>query len=623
MNLKDRITEEFEKRKNGLLIFALLLGVAFFVNRDVEIKGLYMDDLYLWSCYGEQSFSEYVFPMGSTRFRFLYYLISWLEFMVIGNHVTWVVPINIVLNALIAYSICRIAFRMSGRQFVSIAAAVAYLMSRMAYYQIGQLYGVMESMGLWAAIGILWFLYRYVNERDTKSYLAANLLFFSASFIHERYMALFPLLLLALLLGAPAASERESGEETEGRKSRRKKQPEKCSVSKWLLLLLSAATAAAILLIRLAFIGTLSPAGTGGTNVEDTFSVAEAVEHAWQQVGFVFGVGTGPDYLCGMTYEDSPEGIRNLILACWVVLGIMVAVFLVRWLLDGERRLFHLKNVLLFLGFFALCIGASSVTIRVEMRWVYVVYAAALLFLAYMSAYVGKAGLLVFVYLILLCPVESFYRDSWEVLHLWPNQLRYNSLAEETFGKYGEDIFEKDIYIIGNSYEMSDFTAETFFKVYAEDRDTKDLQVHFIDSDFDLKEITDDMVILREDPDNNAYQDVTAFVKDNRFRLAYGSYEDGWIDEHAKIVFQAEKEGKVTLSCYYPGTITGNEICRITMNGQQLPDLVFTDNSMEYELPSAPYQRISLEFSCNFYVKDAKEKRGEENLAMVVTIENR
>lgn len=351
MNLKDRITEEFEKRKNGLLIFALLLGVAFFVNRDVEIKGLYMDDLYLWSCYGEQSFSEYVFPMGSTRFRFLYYLISWLEFMVIGNHVTWVVPINIVLNALIAYSICRIAFRMSGRQFVSIAAAVAYLMSRMAYYQIGQLYGVMESMGLWAAIGILWFLYRYVNERDTKSYLAANLLLFSASFIHERYMALFPLLLLALLLGAPAASERESGEETEGRKSRRKKQPEKCSVSKWLLLLLSAATAAAILLIRLAFIGTLSPAGTGGTNVEDTFSVAEAVEHAWQQVGFVFGVGTGPDYLCGMTYEDSPEGIRNLILACWVVLGIMVAVFLVRWLLDGERRLFHLKNVLLFLGF--------------------------------------------------------------------------------------------------------------------------------------------------------------------------------------------------------------------------------------------------------------------------------
>ena len=43
----------------------------------------------------------------------------------------------------------------------------------------------------------------------------------------------------------------------------------------------------------------------------------------------------------------------------------------------------HLKNAVLFLVFITLCIGSSSVTIRVEMRWVYVAYAAALLFFAY------------------------------------------------------------------------------------------------------------------------------------------------------------------------------------------------------------------------------------------------
>ena len=51
-----------------------------------------------------------------------------------------------------------------------------------------------------------------------------------------------------------------------------------------------------------------------------------------------------------------------------------------------------------------------------------------------------------------------------------------------------------------------------------------------------------------------------------------------------------------------------------------MPDLVFTDNYMTYEIPSAPYQMISLEFSCNFYVVDALEKRGEERLAMVITL---
>ena len=68
--------------KDEIIAAALLLGFAFFINRGIEIKGLYMDDLYLWSCYGEQSFREFVFPLGSTRFRFVYYLAAWLELMV-------------------------------------------------------------------------------------------------------------------------------------------------------------------------------------------------------------------------------------------------------------------------------------------------------------------------------------------------------------------------------------------------------------------------------------------------------------------------------------------------------------------------------------------------------------
>ena len=64
--------------KDHVIFMGILLGLAFWVNRNVEIKGLYMDDLYLWSCFGEQSFFQYVFPIGSTRFRFLYYLAAWL-----------------------------------------------------------------------------------------------------------------------------------------------------------------------------------------------------------------------------------------------------------------------------------------------------------------------------------------------------------------------------------------------------------------------------------------------------------------------------------------------------------------------------------------------------------------
>lgn len=661
MEIKDRIAAEFDKRKEGLLIFALLLGFGFFINRGVELKGLYMDDLYLWSCYGEQSFSEFVFPVGSTRFRFIFYLASWLELLLLGNHVTWMVPFNVILNAGIGFTVYKMSVSMSrGRKLISLALGIAYLLSRLSYYQIGQFYGLMESLGLWAAMGILYFLYRYVNERDTRSYLLANLLYFTASFIHERYMALIPALLLALLMGKdngirvrerkksgiseeevwidPEKREKSHARDSYGRSRNRgtarngargrseggslknRRRREQAGASKWLLLLVSAAVFLLIQGIRLAAIGTLSPAGTGGTDVEDTFQMADAIAHGWEQVAFVFGRNSGPEYLCTMAYENSPWNIQMLILASNVVLAVLVLVFLVQLFRDRGQIVNHLKNAALFLAFIALCIGASSVTIRVEMRWVYVVYAAALVFLAYMSGILGKAGILIFLYVALLFPSETFYREHWDQLYYMPNQLRYNSLAEETVGTYGDEIFDKQVYIIGNSYELSDFTAETFLKVYAGGDEEKNTVLQFIDSDFDLKEITDDMVILSEDPDHNAYHDVTEFLRKQRMNLAYGSYEDGWMDEEARIVFLNGDTEKLTLNCYYPGTITGEQVCRIRMNGKQMPDLIFTDNMMTYEIETAPYQTVSLEFSCNFHVNNAQEKRGERELAMIVTM---
>ena len=72
MELGEKLERGWRRSTEGLLIFAVLLGFGFFINREVELKGLYMDDLYLWSCYGEQSFMEYVFPMGGSRFRFVF-----------------------------------------------------------------------------------------------------------------------------------------------------------------------------------------------------------------------------------------------------------------------------------------------------------------------------------------------------------------------------------------------------------------------------------------------------------------------------------------------------------------------------------------------------------------------
>ena len=43
------------------------------------------------------------------------------------------------------------------------------------------------------------------------------------------------------------------------------------------------------------------------------------------------------------------------------------------------------------------------------------------------------------------------------------------------------------------------------------------------------------MLVLREDPEHNGFQDITDFVRELEAKVDYGYYQDGWMDEHASL----------------------------------------------------------------------------------------
>lgn len=188
--------------KMEVIIILMLTGFAFFINRHMKLECLYMDDLYQWYCYNDQSFWDAVFTMGGTRFRVLYNLVSWIEMALFGIHINWYVPFNIILNVGIAYTLYRMSRRFSHSIYVGVLCAVIFLSSRMSYYQIGQILGLMESMALWMALVILYLLYGYLNEEDGREekrlYLAA-VTYVAVCLVHERYMVLLPLFFFVLL----------------------------------------------------------------------------------------------------------------------------------------------------------------------------------------------------------------------------------------------------------------------------------------------------------------------------------------------------------------------------------------------------------------------------------------
>lgn len=558
-----------QKRWADLIFLLLLVFFAFYVNRTIRIRGLYMDDLYMWSCYGEQSLLEFAFPIGtSTRFRPVYWLATYLQMAIVGTHISWFVPFNIVCNLITAFSVYYIARKFSGLSVPAFLSGLCYLASRFAYYQIGQALGLMETMALTMAIWILYLLYRYQNmpgnEADmflpgeksrgrarrqgeerkrlhlagksgSGNYVLALVLYFLLVFVHERYLALLPLFYLSFFF--------RMRREKAGRRRAFVRENTGLLIAPLLLFGL-------IMLIRRLCIGSAVPAGTGGTEVTETFRLSEAIGFALSQVLYLFGINAGPEHLCGLPWQETPLVFRGLtLLGILLLLVLSVWFLLVLVLVRGAGKsparntgggAFPVQNACLFLCFIALCIGCSSVTIRVEMRWIYVSYTAALLFASEMIGVIRERAAqtegvcqnaerqdkearrntsrsaalcaLFLLYTVTALSCNLFYRQYYPKLYFWPDQLRMNSLAEETYEKYGKAIFGKDIYILENRYGMSDFYKDTFFKTFDPEKKAEGTRVWFIESPAEIpkeKLAEGNILVIAERPSENAYQDVT------------------------------------------------------------------------------------------------------------------
>lgn len=581
-----------------------LIGLVFLINWNIQLKGLYMDDLYLWSCYADWPPFRFIFDLGSTRFRFVFNALAYVILGAVGPHVSWYLPVNLGLNGLLACSIYYMGFKVSGKRFAGLLCGICFAASRFSYYQINMVIGLMETFALWGAVSVLYFLFRYVNSEgeDNNGFILANLMYFLTCFTHERYMALLPLLLLAPLFKKRFAKE-----------------------------LLPVLVFGMVLAIRYVAIGTLSPAGTGGTDVADTFSVQGALAHSFMQLGYLFGINTGYSIFDGVTWKDSALGIQVLVIAGVLLLAALLILFVAAVAVNKKQRGRRLCNTLLFLVFIAMCIGCSSVTIRVETRWVYSSYAGALLFAAYMWGVLAEeerlpawaavfGGIMFLGFTAVHLPVEIYNRANYNKLYYWEDQRRFNSLAEETYGVYGNELFEKRVIILGNQFELDDWTTETFFRSFHPDRILGGLTFEFADSARDFGLVTDNMVILAEDPKDKTYKNVTEFVRNYKFTRISGCYEDGWMDENSEFVLTAGKSGTITLSCYYPGELKGGETGFLYRDGKEILRLEMKQNQMIYTLHVDPYEVLHLELHNNFYTENAKEQRGEERMSMVVNI---
>lgn len=543
------------------LVLLLLFGL--FINRHLSIRALYGDDLYLWSFYGCEDFWSFTFPkVTKGNFRPFYWAMSYLEFLLIGPHVHWYARFNVLLNVAISWVIyfcsrrlsrlTRVPHGMLLGQAVGLLTGMLYLQSHFAAYQIAQVLGLLESLALLLALLTLWGLFDYMEGRGTRAYLRACLCFFLVIFTHERYIALAPLFYLAVL----------TQYRTERRLCRRFAPFRTSEVPRIFELLLPLVILAVFFGSRMVVAGEAIPVGTAGTKVQDTFSLTQALGFAFMQVAYIFGVNAGHAIFCGVSFADAARWVQILIFLSWLCLLLMLVLY-VRMAWKRERITPRLIGEnLLFIGFIALCIGSSSITIRLETRWVYVSYTAALLYLSYMLGEIAKSGrmaseagrevrtravavqrtsmasvsasgdhgerfdmkkcrtamvltfsLLFMAYGAVMTPVEHYDQQHYPNIFFFFDQDRVNSLADCTIDAIGAENFlgKKQVYIYYNYYEMSDFYAEYFYKPFDPEKTGQGTEIHFINSPDELPaDATVENSIVLMEHGNRGYIDVSA-----------------------------------------------------------------------------------------------------------------
>ena len=549
------------------LVLLLLFGL--FINRHLSIRALYGDDLYLWSFYGCEDFWSFTFPkVTKGNFRPFYWALSYLEFRLIGPHVHWYARFNVLLNVAIAWVIYFFSRRLSRLtrtpqdmrigQAVGLLTGMLYLQSHFAAYQIAQVLGLLESLALLLALLTLWGLFDYMEGRGTRAYLRACLCFFLVIFTHERYIALAPLFYLAVLTQylterrlcrrfAPSRSSCAASDEI----------PAMNRLGRTVELLLPLLILAVFFGTRMVVAGEAIPVGTAGTKVQDTFSLAEALGFAFSQVAYIFGINAGHAIFCGVSFADSARWVQALIVLSWLCLLLMLVLYVRMAWKRGRITPRLIGENLLFICFIALCIGSSSITIRLETRWVYVSYTAALLYLSYMLGEIAKSGavkakagravrtraatvqrasaasvsasgeraacrgmamvlafsLLFMAYGAVMTPVEHYDRQHYPNIFFFFDQDRVNSLADCTIDAVdaGEFLGKKQVYIYYNYYEMSDFYAEYFYKPFDPEKTGQGTEIHFINRPDELPAdaTVENSVVLMEHG-NRSYIDVTA-----------------------------------------------------------------------------------------------------------------
>jgi hypothetical protein len=496
------------KKEYRLLLYIIIIAlVNYVINADILIKSLYNDDLFLWNEYIKDSFLEFVFSLSANKFRPVFNIMIYGVFSIVGTKIAVIGVVNLVLACIIAIVLFYMIDQIINNELIGLMGAILFLLSRFSYYNINQVLGIMEAMALLMSILMLYFIYKYINQKNAKYYFIAFYIYFFIPYVHERFIILYPIFIYALIVGEDL------------------KFKNLFTYKNFLKLILPSISFVLFFVLRICLFKEHMLDGTGGTNAIETFNITQIIKYVASQILYLLGINNGERYLCGIQWHEMRIRYKLIsVMVAGILFGLAVLSSIVLIKQDKERRKRNLYNVSLFLLFIVLCIVSSSITIRVEMRWIYVTYTAMLLLVAYMIKIIYESAInkifkksilcLLFMFWILMIPLENYYRSYYSRLYYWSTMLTTESLYEKTFNIYGNKLWNARLVIYDKNETLNADIIMNSLRPLAKNGNLGSFEVYIIHSLSDISKLyNDNTIILDFDYKQIEFNNVTKLVK--------------------------------------------------------------------------------------------------------------
>lgn len=483
------------------VVFIVLFVGVFFLEKDHLLRSSVADDLSIKS-FCNINFFEAVCKNGY-KFRPVSNAAIWVVAKICNGNLYLFGYINLLIAAICAFVIFNFIYKHSKSYILSLAAGILYIVSRFSYYQITTQHGIIESASTLLVIIFFWYLFQYMDKHQSKDYYVALAVYALCSLSHERYLVLMPVMLYAWFVS-----------EKKGNILRKENFPQ------YKKPFITIAVFSVIMLLFYFLVNNIMT-GTGGTNVMKTISVMSVIKNLCKSIAYLFSVNSPEVYLSMVGWSGYSTNIKIVVICSIMMIFLMTAIGIFD-IIKMEK--IDRKKHLSILGMFILSIFAmifiSSVTIRVELRWMYAPYMAMVFILVYLFRI--KANklfkllkcLCFYTYVILMVVFSIYCRDCYGSLYYFGDYTFANELTDDTYGVYGDEMYLRSWVLIA-PYDETRFPYTKVLKSF-DVNDSYELHLEVITSINELAYIDgiQNKEVLYYDVEKTDFINISKMVRD-------------------------------------------------------------------------------------------------------------